>query len=138
SPHAYDASIEAAVELAGLSEFVNGHPQGYDMIIGERGQSLSGGQRKAVTIARALLNAPPILLLDEPTSNMDSGAEAHIKQTLAKIMPGKTVVLITHHAALLELVDRLIIIENGAIVADGPKAEVIQALQQGQVSRGKA
>jgi ATP-binding cassette subfamily C protein LapB len=138
SPHAYDASIEAAVELAGLSEFVNGHPQGYDMIIGERGQSLSGGQRKAVTIARALLNAPPILLLDEPTSNMDSGAEAHIKQTLAKIMPGKTVVLITHHAALLDLVDRLIIIENGAIVADGPKAEVIQALQQGQVSRGKA
>ncbi|WP_369406777.1 type I secretion system permease/ATPase [Chromobacterium sinusclupearum] len=137
SPHAYDASIEAAVELAGLSEFVNGHPQGYDMIIGERGQSLSGGQRKAVTIARALLNAPPILLLDEPTSNMDSGAEAHIKQTLAKIMPGKTVVLITHHAALLDLVDRLIIIENGAIVADGPKAEVIQALQQGQVSRGK-
>ncbi|WP_368671623.1 type I secretion system permease/ATPase [Chromobacterium sp. ASV23] len=137
SPHAYDASIEAAVELAGLSEFVNGHPQGYDMIIGERGQSLSGGQRKAVTIARALLNAPPILLLDEPTSNMDSGAEAHIKQTLAKIMPGKTVVLITHHSALLDLVDRLIIIENGAIVADGPKAEVIQALQQGQVSRGK-
>ncbi|XLM22291.1 ATP-binding cassette domain-containing protein, partial [Chromobacterium piscinae] len=53
------------------SEFVNGHPQGYDMLISERGQSLSGGQRKAVTIARALLNAPPILLLDEPTSNMD-------------------------------------------------------------------
>jgi len=105
------------------------------MIIGERGDSLSGGQRKAVTIARALLNAPPILLMDEPTSNMDNSTENQIKQTLVKVMAGKTMIMVTHHNALLELADRLIVIDNGAIVADGEKAAVIQALQQGQVGR---
>ncbi|RMC97088.1 type I secretion system permease/ATPase [Aquitalea palustris] len=135
APHAHDASIAAAAELAGLAEFINGHPQGFDMIIGERGDSLSGGQRKAVTIARALLNAPPILLMDEPTSNMDNSTENQIKQTLVKVMAGKTMIMVTHHNALLELADRLIVIDNGAIVADGEKAAVIQALQQGQVGR---
>lgn len=135
APHAYDASVAAAAELAGLSDFINGHPQGFDMVIGERGDSLSGGQRKAVTIARALLNAPPILLMDEPTSNMDHTTEGQIKQTLAKVMAGKTMIMVTHHNALLDLADRLIVIDNGAIVADGPKAAVIQALQQGQVGR---
>ncbi len=138
APHSHDASIQAAAELAGLSEFVNSHPQGFDMIVGERGETMSGGQRKAVTIARALLNAPPILLMDEPTSNMDSSAEAHIKQTLNKIMQGKTVILTTHHSSLLELADRLIVVDNGTIMADGPKDAVIRSLQQGQVNRGQA
>jgi ATP-binding cassette subfamily C protein LapB len=132
---AHDASVAAAAELAGLSDFINSHPQGFDMIIGERGESLSGGQRKAVTIARALLNAPPILLLDEPTSNMDNTTETQIKQTLANVMQGKTMVLITHHTALLELVDRMIVIDNGTVVADGPKEAVVEALQQGKVGR---
>lgn len=135
APFAHDASVAAAAELAGLSEFINSHPQGFDMIIGERGESLSGGQRKAVTIARALLNAPPILLLDEPTSNMDNSTEAQMKQTLANVMQGKTMVLITHHTALLDLVDRMIVIDNGTVVADGPKEVVIEALQQGKVGR---
>ncbi|WP_024301439.1 type I secretion system permease/ATPase [Pseudogulbenkiania sp. MAI-1] len=135
APFAHDASVAAAAELAGLSEFINSHPQGFDMIIGERGESLSGGQRKAVTIARALLNAPPILLLDEPTSNMDNSTEAQIKQMLSNVMQGKTMVLITHHNALLDLVDRLIVIDNGTVVADGPKEAVIEALQQGKVGR---
>ncbi|WP_089082614.1 type I secretion system permease/ATPase [Aquitalea magnusonii] len=135
APHAHDASVAAAAELAGLTDFVNGHPQGFDMVIGERGDSLSGGQRKAVTIARALLNAPPILLMDEPTSNMDNTTESQIKQTLLKVMAGKTMIMVTHHNALLELAERLIVIDNGTIVADGPKAAVIQALQQGQVGR---
>ena len=135
APHAHDASIAAAAELAGLSEFINGHPQGFDMVIGERGESLSGGQRKAVTIARALLNAPPILLMDEPTSNMDNSTENQIKQTLLKVMAGKTMIMVTHHNSLLDLADRLIVIDNGSIVADGPKAAVVQALQQGQVGR---
>jgi len=137
APFSHDASIEAAAELAGLTEFVNSHPQGFDMLIGERGESLSGGQRKAVTIARALLNAPPILLLDEPTSGMDSAAEARIKQSLRQILPGKTLILTTHHAALLELAERLIVVDNGRVMADGPRDEVIHALQHGQVGQGQ-
>lgn len=135
-PHVHDASINAAAELAGLSEFVNSHPEGFDMIIGERGESLSGGQRKAITIARALLNAPPILLLDEPTSNMDHTTESAIKKTLRDISTGKTMILVTHHNTLLDLVDRIIVIDRGQILADGPKNEVIAALQQGKVGRG--
>lgn len=135
APYSHDASIEAAAELAGLTEFINSHPQGYDMMIGERGESLSGGQRKAVTIARALLNTPPILLMDEPTSNMDSHAETHFRQTLQTVMPGKTLFINTHHSSMLELVDRLIIIDKGHVVADGPKQQVIQSLQKGQVAR---
>ena len=135
APHAYDASVAAAAEQAGLTEFVGAHPQGFDMLIGERGESLSGGQRKAVAIARALLNAPPILLLDEPTSNMDHSSEARIRETLRAIAPGRTVLLVTHHNALLDLVDRLIVVDQGRIVADGPREEVVAALQQGRVGR---
>lgn len=135
SPHVFDASIAAAADQAGLTEFVNSHPQGFDMVIGERGESLSGGQRKAVTIARALLNAPPILLLDEPTSNMDHTTEAQIRRTLENVSAGKTLLLVTHHNTLLDLVDRLIVVDQGSIVADGPKDKVIAALQQGKVGR---
>ncbi|RQW22186.1 type I secretion system permease/ATPase [Rhodobacteraceae bacterium CH30] len=135
SPHAYDASVAAAAEQAGLTGFINSHPQGFDMLIGERGESLSGGQRKSVAIARALLNAPPILLLDEPTSNMDHTSESQIRETLKSILPGKTLILVTHNNSLLDLVDRLIVIDQGRIVADGPKAQVVEALQQGQVGR---
>ena len=105
------------------------------MLIGERGESLSGGQRKAVTIARALLESPPILLLDEPTSNMDHASEQAIKRTLASVLPGKTLVLVTHHTALLDLVDRLIVIDQGRVVADGPRAEVVRALQGGKIGK---
>ena len=137
-PHVHDATIAAAAELAGLTEFINSHPDGFDMVIGERGESLSGGQRKAVTIARALLNAPPILLLDEPTSNMDHSTETAIKRTFEKIVAGKTLILVTHHTALLDLVDRIIVIDQGRVLADGPKQEVVQALQQGKVGRAQA
>lgn len=134
-PHVHDASIYAAAELAGLTEFVNSHPEGFDMVIGERGESLSGGQRKAITIARALLNAPPILLLDEPTSNMDHTTENAIKDTLRDISAGKTMILVTHHNTLLDLVDRIIVIDQGQILADGPKPDIILALQQGKIGR---
>ena len=133
SPHVHDASVAAAAEQAGLMPFINSHPQGFDMVIGERGDTLSGGQRKAVTIARALLNAPPILLLDEPTSNMDHSSEAQIQSTLRQMLPGKTMVLVTHHNNLLSMVDRLIVMDQGQVVADGPKDKVIAALQSGKV-----
>lgn len=135
SPHAHDASIAAAAEAAGLSGFINGHPLGFDMIIGERGETLSGGQRQAVTLARALLETPPMLLLDEPTGQMDQSSEAHIRQTLQSLLPGRTVLLVTHNQALLALVDRLIVVDRGRIVADGPKADVMRALQQGTAGR---
>jgi len=136
APYADDATILAAADTAGVTEFANLHPDGFDMVIGERGESLSGGQRQSVAVARALINDPPILLLDEPSSNMDHQSEAQLRQRLKAASANKTVLLITHRTALLELVDRLIVIDNGHIVADGPKEQVVEALRQGRVGRG--
>lgn len=135
APFASDSTIVAAAELAGVDEFANAHPRGYDMPISERGESLSGGQRQAVTIARAVLNDPPILLLDEPSSSMDHQSEERLKGRLRQYIAGKSVLLVTHRTSLLELVDRLIVIDSGQVVADGPKAQVVEALQQGRVGR---
>ncbi|PLK47645.1 type I secretion system permease/ATPase [Uliginosibacterium sp. TH139] len=135
SPLASDAAVLAAAELAGVTEFANAHPQGFDMPIGERGESLSGGQRQAVAIARAVINDPPMLLLDEPTSSMDHQSEEQLKQRLRGYAAGKTVILVTHRTSLLDLVDRLIVIDSGTIVADGPKAQVVEALQHGRIGR---
>jgi len=132
APYADDAAILAAAEVAGVTAFANRHPQGFDMPIGERGDSLSGGQRQAVAIARAFLNDPPILLLDEPSSNMDNASEGQLKNRLARAAGGKTMLLVTHRTALLELVDRLIVIDNGRVAADGPTQKVLDALQRGR------
>ncbi|HSC79744.1 MAG TPA: type I secretion system permease/ATPase [Chitinolyticbacter sp.] len=136
APFADDAMILAAAAVAGVSEFAHAHPRGFDMPVGERGESLSGGQRQAVVIARALLNDPPILLLDEPTSSMDHQSEERLKSQLRALIARKTVLLVTHRTSLLDLVDRLIVLDRGTIVADGPKALVVEALQQGKVGRG--
>ena len=101
---------------------------------GERGQNLSGGQRQNVALARALLLNPPILLLDEPTSAMDNTGEERLKQRLQAVIENKTVILVTHRASLLSLVDRLLVIDRGQILADGPKAAVMEALKKGQIS----
>jgi len=136
APFASDVHMLAAADLAGVSDFANRHPKGFDMLIGERGESLSGGQRQSVAVARAMINDPPILLLDEPSSNMDHQSEAQLKMRLRTASAGKTLVLITHRTALLDLVDRLVVIDQGRIVADGPKAQVIEALRQGRVGSG--
>ena len=136
APYADDASILAAANLAGVTDFANLHPNGFDMLIGERGESLSGGQRQSVAVARALINDPPILLLDEPSSNMDHQSEAQLRKRLGEASETKTILLVTHRTALLDLVDRLIVIDNGHIVADGPKEQVVEALRQGRVGRG--
>ena len=136
APYADDAAILAAADMAGVTSFANLHPEGFDMTIGERGESLSGGQRQAVAVARALVNDPPILLLDEPSSNMDHQTEATLLKRLRTASAGKTVLLVTHRSTLLALVDRLIVIDNGTIAADGPKDDVMQALRQGRVGRG--
>lgn len=135
APYADDAAIVAAAEIAGLTEFVNRHPEGFDMLIGERGESLSGGQRQSVAIARAFLMDPPILLLDEPTSAMDFSSEQQFKQRLNSFAGHKTVIVVTHRNSLLDLATRIIVVDEGRVVANGPRDQVIQALQSGQVGR---
>ena len=124
-----------AARVGGLLEFVNSHPRGFDMAVGERGESLSGGQRQAVAIARAAIDDPPILLMDEPTGSMDHSSEEEIKQRLREFSTGKTLIVITHRTSLLDLVERIIVIDGGKIVADGPKAQVVEALRQGRIGK---
>ena len=135
APYADDATIVAAAEAAGLADFVNRHPDGFDMMIGERGDSVSGGQRQGIAIARALLLDPPILLLDEPTSAMDFSSEQQFKQRLKTLAAHKTVIIVTHRNSLLDLATRVIVVDDGRIVADGPRDQVIQALQSGRIGR---
>lgn len=129
-PWASDAEILHAAKLSGADKFISHHPQGYGMPIGERGEGLSGGQRQTMVIARALLANPPILLLDEPTSSMDDGLEQEWIANMKEYLVGKTVLLSTHKGSLLALVDRIIILEGGKIVLDGPKDEVLKRISQ--------
>lgn len=135
APYADDRAVVAAAELAGLTEFVNRHPEGFDMVISERGESLSGGQRQGIAIARAVLLDPPVLLLDEPTSSMDYPSEAQFKERIRHYSQHKTMVIVTHRPSLMELADRIIVLDDGVIVADGPKDKVMAALQSGQIGR---
>jgi ATP-binding cassette subfamily C protein LapB len=137
SPEIDDTALLAAAEVGGLMDMVNRHPRGFDLVVGERGESLSGGQRQGVAIARAVVNAPPILLLDEPTGAMDFSSEDEVKQRLREYGAGKTMVVVTHRTSLLDLVDRIIVIDHGKVVADGPKATVIEALKHGRIERAK-
>ena len=129
-PTINDQMILRASTLAGVTEFIRSNPAGFGAQVGERGMSLSGGQRQAVALARALVRDPDILILDEPTSNMDNASEQRIKNRLKAVMGNKTLVLITHRLSMLELVDRLIVMEGGRIIADGPKNEVLRRLRE--------
>lgn len=131
--YADDSSILRAARIAGVDEFTSKHPQGLDMPVGERGASLSGGQRQAITVARALLLDPPVLLMDEPTSSMDNTTEGRFKARLNTVLASKTLLLVTHRGSLLSLVDRLIVMDGGRIVADGPKDIVMDALSTGRI-----
>ena len=130
-----DAAVLRAAQVGGMIDFVNSHPKGFDMTVGERGESLSGGQRQAVAIARAVINEPPILIMDEPTGSMDHSSEEEIKQQLKSFASGKTLLVVTHRTSLLDLVERIIVIDAGRIVADGPKAQVVEALRQGRIGK---
>jgi len=137
APYAEDTALLRAAEIAGVTEFVHPSAQGFDLRIGERGEGLSGGQRQTVAIARALLLDPPVLIMDEPTNALDNRSEENFKTKLDKALAGKTFLLVTHRASLLTLAPRLIVLDNGKIVADGPKEQVMQALSGGKISVAK-
>lgn len=128
-----DARMLEVAEMTGVSELARQHPAGFERPVGERGQLLSGGQRQAVLMARALLLDPPILVLDEPTSAMDNSSEEALRRRLQASGADKTLLLVTHRTSMLSLVDRLIVLDSGRIVADGPKEAVIEALRKGHV-----
>ncbi|WP_460751343.1 type I secretion system permease/ATPase [Marinomonas epiphytica] len=132
-PYMEDEAIIRAADLSGVSEFANRKAGGLDSIVGERGALLSGGQRQSVAIARALLFDPPILILDEPTASMDNTTETRMKRRLMEAVKDKTLILITHKASMLDMVDRIIVMDNGRLIADGPKAHVHEALRQGKL-----
>lgn len=133
NPLADDQQVLRAARRAGVTQFTNLDPNGLDKAIGEGGRQISGGQRQAILLARALLNDPPILVMDEPTSNMDNRSESLIKQELSRLGPETTLILITHKTSLLDVVNRVIVMEQGQIVADGPKEQVLQQLKEGKV-----
>ncbi|MGH1455988.1 MAG: type I secretion system permease/ATPase [Alphaproteobacteria bacterium] len=124
-----DSAVMKAAEMSGVLEFLRDSSAGLDTQVGERGEALSGGQRQAVAIARALLYDPPILILDEPTASMDPASENRLRKRLEVLCANKTTILITHKGAMLSLVDKLILLDRGRIVAFGPKDEVIRKLQ---------
>ncbi len=134
-PQADDSAVVEAADVACLGEFINRHPRGFDLPVGERGELLSGGQRQAVGLARAVLHNAPMLMLDEPTSAMDFSSEAQITERLSAFAQGKTVVLVTHRTSLLSMVNRVIVVDGGKIVADGPRERIMQALANGRVAR---
>lgn len=133
-PRATDDEILNAAKKAGVDEFVSRHPMGYDAPVGELGSHLSGGQRQAVAVARAMLTQPNILICDEPTNAMDTQAEAAFCKYVSSEMENKTLIVVTHKNAMLDLVDRLILLHEGRIIMDAPRDQVIEALKSGNIT----
>ncbi len=133
APFIDDEALLAAAQIAGVDKFVKRHPQGFDMPVGERGDKLSGGQRQAISVARALLLKPPVLVMDEPTNSMDEYSEARFREALQKLLPDRTLILTTHKSSMLSLVDRIIILDSGKKIADGSKEDVLTALKEKRI-----
>jgi len=127
-----DEELLSVSKVAGLDEFLGKHEAGFDLMVGERGEGLSGGEKQSVTLARALISDPNYLMLDEPTNSMDSQTEKAFIEKLKRIILDKTVIIVTHKTSLLELVDRAIVIDNGKIVFDGPKEELYKSNRGGK------
>lgn len=135
-----ERAVLRAAELSGVMEFLRDTQHGLDTPVGERGEALSGGQTQAIAVARALLYDPPVMILDEPTASMDPASESRLLKRLELLTHNRTVILITHKGSMLNLVDRLILMDRGRILADGPKQDIIARLQKGEFTRndGKA
>lgn len=129
-PEAGEDAITRALAISGLEALVASHPAGLAMPVGERGRTLSSGQRQQVALARTLIRAPRVLVLDEPTAGMDSGTERQILERLKSMPRGEDILLMTtHREAMLELVDRLLVFEAGRLVMDGPRERVLVELK---------
>jgi ATP-binding cassette subfamily C protein LapB len=124
-----DQDILEAAQLSGVHEFISQHPQGYGLRLKERGEGLSGGQKQAITIARALVSKPPIVLMDEPTSAMDLPGEKALIERLKSQLINQTIVVITHRASIIELVDHVFVLDQGRLVAQGPKSDFMKSKQ---------
>jgi len=127
--HPSDAEILHAAHVAGVEDFVRQHPEGYGLRLGERGEGLSGGQRQAVAIARALLGKPTILLFDEATSAMDMGAEAQLLQRLDEEIGERTFVTVTHKGTMLQIMDKIIVLDQGRVTGQGTPEQLLRAPQ---------
>ena len=133
APFASDEQILKVSKLCGLNSFLQSHSAGLDFPIGERGRLLSGGQKQAVALARAVINEPPILLFDEPTESLDSTGRAEFAKNLPGLAEGNTLITITHSINLIELASRVIVLDSGKVVADGPTKNVVEALRTGHI-----
>lgn len=133
APWMDEAAVLEAAKLSGVERFASRHPLGYDLQVGERGELLSGGQRQAVNIARALLAKPSLLVMDEPTCAMDANAERDFISNMEKYSKdgNRTLILSTHKPSMLKLADRIIVMDQGKVAADGPKADVLRQLSGG-------
>jgi ATP-binding cassette subfamily C protein LapB len=132
-PHATEEQILEASKAAGVHDFISHHPLGYDAPVGERGEGLSGGQRQCVALARAMLLKPNLYICDEPTNAMDTQAENNFVKHIQEQTKDKTLILITHRHHLLTMVNRLILMDMGRVIMDGPRDEVIEAINKGQI-----
>jgi ATP-binding cassette subfamily C protein LapB len=126
SEFASDADVLQAASVAGVEDFVREIPEGYGLRIGERGEGLSGGQRQALAIARALVSRPRMLVFDEASSAMDSAAEEAFIARLRAHLSGQTLVMITHKSSVLSLASRLIVLDRGKVVAQGPTDQLLR------------
>lgn len=133
NPRASEEDILEVSKKAGVHDFISKHPLGYDAPIGERGEGLSGGQRQAIALARAMLLNPSIYICDEPTNAMDVQAESAFQNHMANEAKDKTLILITHRQPLLAMVNRLILMEQGNVIADGKRDDVLKALASGNL-----
>jgi ATP-binding cassette subfamily B protein len=124
-PEASDEEVLAAARAARVDEFAERLPKGYETEVGERGVTLSGGQRQRIAIARAILRDAPILLLDEATSALDSESEHFIQQAIEKLTANRTTLVIAHRLATVRNADRILVLENGRLMAEGRHAELI-------------
>lgn len=125
------ALVDEALAITGVGAFAGRSPEGFGLRVGPRGEHLSGGERQSVGLARAMIGNPVMLLLDEPTASMDNTAERQIINGLQQWLKGRTLIVATHRAAMLDLVDRVILMHEGKILADGPKEQVLKKLQTG-------
>jgi ATP-binding cassette subfamily B protein len=125
-PDATREEIIAAARAAHAHEFILRLPQGYDSMVGERGQGLSGGERQRISIARALLIDPKILILDEATSSVDSETEKEIQRALENLVKGRTTIAIAHRLSTLQKADRLVVLDRGVVVEEGGHDELME------------